>query len=182
MIVSHRYIPRLPGPLLALIVGSLLQHSFHFENVPTLGSTFGKFPQHLPAFHVPDFRKADLLALIHPAFTIALLGAIESLLSASSADHLSGTRHHANQELIGQGIANLLAPLFGGFAATGAIARTSANIANGGNSPLAGIVHAVFFFYSSFSCPFSQRRSASKPRGYSHHGCLFHERYRYRPS
>jgi SulP family sulfate permease len=82
--------------------------------------------------------------LVGPAFTIALLGAIESLLSAVVADGMAGTRHDSNQELIGQGIANILAPLFGGFAATGAIARTATNIRNGGSSPLAGIVHSVF--------------------------------------
>src|SRR5690606_5957680 len=78
-----------------------------------------------------------------PAFTIAMLGAIESLLSAVVADGMTGTRHHSNQELIGQGIANMVTPLFGGFAATGAIARTAANIRNGGSSPLAGVVHAL---------------------------------------
>ena len=84
-----------------------------------------------------------MITLIGPAFTIAMLGAIESLLSAVVADGMAGTRHDSNQELIGQGIANILAPLFGGFAATGAIARTATNIRNGGTSPLAGITHAV---------------------------------------
>jgi SulP family sulfate permease len=84
-----------------------------------------------------------VVTLIGPAFTIALLGAIESLLSAVVADGMSGTRHDSNQELIGQGIANILSPLFGGFAATGAIARTATNIRNGGTSPLAGLTHAV---------------------------------------
>ena len=84
-----------------------------------------------------------MVALIGPAFTIAMLGAIESLLSAVVADGMTGTRHDSNQELIGQGIANIVAPLFGGFAATGAIARTATNIRNGGTSPLAGIVHAA---------------------------------------
>ena len=79
-----------------------------------------------------------------PAFTIALLGAIESLLSAVVADGMAGTRHDSNQELIGQGIANIVAPLFGGFAATGAIARTATNIRNGATSPLAGMVHSLF--------------------------------------
>jgi SulP family sulfate permease len=87
---------------------------------------------------------ARVLSLVGPAFTIALLGAIESLLSAVVADGMAGTRHDSNQELIGQGIANIVAPLFGGFAATGAIARTATNIRNGATSPLAGIVHSVF--------------------------------------
>ena len=87
-------------------------------------------------------RSAQVLQLVGPAFAIALLGAIESLLTAVVADGMAGTRHDSNQELIGQGAANLLAPLFGGFAATGAIARTATNIRNGATSPLAGVVHA----------------------------------------
>ncbi len=92
---------------------------------------------------LPDITLARVLELAGPAFTIAMLGAIESLLSAVVADGMAGTRHDSNQELVGQGIANILAPLFGGFAATGAIARTATNIRNGGNSPLAGVVHAL---------------------------------------
>src|SRR5258707_15178800 len=83
------------------------------------------------------------LDLIGPAFAIALLGAIESLLSATAADGMAGTRHNSNQELIGQGLANIFSPFFGGFAATGAIARTATNIRNGGNSPIAAIVHSI---------------------------------------
>jgi SulP family sulfate permease len=92
---------------------------------------------------LPTVTPARIVELIGPAFTIAMLGAIESLLSAVVADGMAGTRHDANQELVGQGIANIVAPLFGGFAATGAIARTATNIRNGGNSPLAGVVHAA---------------------------------------
>ena len=86
----------------------------------------------------------DFLQLVGPAFAIALLGAIESLLTAVVADGMTGTRHDSNQELIGQGVANIVAPLFGGFAATGAIARTATNIRNGATSPVAGMVHALF--------------------------------------
>jgi SulP family sulfate permease len=93
---------------------------------------------------LPSLEPAQVLSLVGPAFTIALLGAIESLLSAVVADGMAGTRHDSNQELIGQGIANIIAPLFGGFAATGALARTATNIRNGATSPLAGIVHCVF--------------------------------------
>src|SRR5699024_12471037 len=107
------------------------------------GSTFGEIPRGLPAFQWPDLSMDRLVRLIAPAFAIAMLGAIESLLSAVVADGMAGTRHHSNQELIGQGAANILSPLFGGIAATGAIARTATNIRNGGNSPLAGIVHAL---------------------------------------
>ncbi|MBI5450091.1 MAG: STAS domain-containing protein [Gammaproteobacteria bacterium] len=134
---------RVPGPLVALVVATTLQALFHFDGVATIGSTFGGIPQGLPPFHWPEITAARVIELIGPAFTIAMLGAIESLLSAVVADGMAGTRHNSNQELIGQGIANIATPLFGGFAATGAIARTATNIRNGGNSPLAGIVHAL---------------------------------------
>lgn len=135
---------RLPGPLIALVVATLLQALVGFDQVRTIGTAFGGIPQGLPEFHWPQLSLGRMIDLINPAFTIAMLGAIESLLSAVVADSMAGTRHQANQELIGQGLANVLAPLFGGFAATGAIARTATNIKNGGNSPLAGVVHAVF--------------------------------------
>ena len=134
---------RVPGPLVALIVATSLQSIFHFEGVVTIGSAFGGIPQGLPSLHVPSVTVARLLELIGPAFTIAMLGAIESLLCAVVADGMGGTRHDSDQELIAQGVANIATPLFGGFAATGALARTATNIRNGGNSPLAGIVHAV---------------------------------------
>jgi SulP family sulfate permease len=134
---------RVPGPLVALLIATGLQAAFHFEGVATIGSAFGGIPRGLPTFHAPDISLARIFELIGPAFTIAMLGAIESLLSAVVADGMAGTRHDSNQELIGQGIANIAAPLFGGFAATGAIARTATNVRNGGNSPLSGIIHAA---------------------------------------
>ena len=134
---------RVPGPLSALIIATVLQAIFHFDGVATIGSAFGGIPKGLPSFQLPDISINRILELIGPAFTIAMLGAIESLLSAVVADGMAGTRHHSNRELIGQGLANIAAPLFGGFAATGAIARTATNIRNGGNSPLAGIVHSL---------------------------------------
>ena len=134
---------RVPGPLVALRVATALQVVFQFEGVRTIGSAFGGIPSGLPAFQWPDITAAKVIELIGPAFTIAMLGAIESLLSAVVADGMAGTRHDSNQELVGQGIANIAAPLFGGFAATGAIARTATNIRNGGTSPIAGIVHAL---------------------------------------
>ena len=143
LLLIPRFVKRIPAPLVAMVVATVLQSVFQFEGVATIGSAFGGIPQKLPEFSVPSFSFSDALHLIGPAFTIALLGAIESLLSAVVADGMGGTRHSSNQELIGQGIANIFAPLFGGFAATGAIARTAANIRNGGNSPLAGIVHAL---------------------------------------
>jgi SulP family sulfate permease len=117
---------------------------FNLTTVATIGTAFGGIPQVLPALHWPALTLTDVLQLVGPAFTIALLGAIESLLTAVVADGMVGTHHDSNQELIGQGAANILSPLFGGFAATGAIARTATNIRNGATSPLAGIVHAIF--------------------------------------
>ena len=126
-----------------MLVVTGLQAYFHFKGVATLGSAFGGIPRHLPDFKIPTITFDNAVDLIGPAFTIALLGAIESLLSATAADGMAGTRHNSNQELIGQGLANIVAPLFAGFAATGAIARTATNIRNGGNSPIAAIVHSV---------------------------------------
>lgn len=134
---------RIPSPLVAMLLATLLQWWFAFPGVATIGSEFGGLPQALPQFKVPELSVAQMLLLIGPAFTIAMLGAIESLLSAVVADGMAGTRHDSNQELIGQGIANIVSPLFGGFAATGAIARTATNIRSGGSNPLAGIVHSV---------------------------------------
>ena len=142
VILSPKFLKRVPGPLVAMVVAMVLQTIFHFQSVNTLGKAFGGIPRHLPHFAWPDFTLIHA-TLIWPAFTIALLGAIESLLSAAAADGMANTRHDSNQELIGQGLANIIAPLFGGFAATGAIARTATNIRNGGNSPLAAIVHAI---------------------------------------
>lgn len=134
---------RVPGPMLALLGATLLHASFQFEGVATIGSAFGGIPRGLPHLGLPAITGERVIELISPAFAIAMLGAIESLLSAVVADGMAGTRHDSNQELVGQGLANIVAPLLGGFAATGAIARTATNVRNGGNSPLAGIVHAV---------------------------------------
>lgn len=136
-------IKKVPGPLIALVVLTCLQGVFQFPTVATIGSAFGEIPRGLPSFQLPELTVARMVELIGPAFAIAMLGAIESLLSAVVADNMSNTRHNSNQELIGQGIANVLTPLFGGIAATGAIARTATSIRNGGNSPIAGVVHVV---------------------------------------
>lgn len=143
LIVSPRFLKRVPAPLVAMVVVTAIQALFRFDGVATIGSAFGGIPQTLPSLAMPDISYSDVVRLIGPAFTIALLGAIESLLSAVVADGMAGTRHDSNQELIGQGIANICSPLFGGFAATGAIARTATNIRNGATSPLAGITHSV---------------------------------------
>lgn len=137
------FLSRIPGPLAALVVVTLIQAVFHFDHVATIGSTFGEIPRGLPGFHWPEITLTRVVELIGPAFAIAMLGAIESLLSAVVADGMTNTRHDSNQELVGQGLANMVAPLFGGIAATGAIARTATNIRNGGTSPLAGIIHAL---------------------------------------
>ena len=134
---------RVPGPLVAMVVATLLQSTLHLPGVATIGSAFGGIPQGLPSFALPTLAVSEMLTLIGPAFTIAMLCAIESLLSAVVADGMAGTHHDSNQELIGQGLANIVIPMFGGFAATGAIARTATNIRNGASSPLAGIVHAT---------------------------------------
>ena len=126
-----------------MVVATVVQWYFNFDNVATIGTAFGGIPQSLPHFQMPSMTFSEVLKLIGPAFTIALLGAIESLLSAVVADGMTGTKHDSNQELVGQGIANIFSPLFGGFASTGAIARTATNIRNGGTSPLAGLVHVV---------------------------------------
>ncbi len=134
---------RVPGPVIALVAATAIQAVFAFPAVATIGSTFGAIPAGLPRFVLPDVSMDRLIALLPSAFTIAMLGAIESLLSAVVADGMAGTRHNSNQELIGQGLANIVAPFFGGIAATGAIARTATNVRNGATSPLAGIVHSL---------------------------------------
>ncbi len=143
LIASPKLVPRIPAPLVALVIATVAQAIFKFPSVATVGGAFGGIPQSLPSFQFPAISFVEVTKLIGPAFTIALLGAIESLLSAVVADSMSGTKHDSNQELIGQGIANIAAPLFGGFASTGAIARTATNIRNGATSPLAGIVHSI---------------------------------------
>ncbi len=144
MFLTPKISKKIPGSLIALICVTLLAKFFQFDQVATLGSTFGALPSKLPSLHLPEWSMSKLIELLGPAFTVALLGAIESLLSAQVADGIANTRHNSNQELIGQGIANIVAPLFGGFAATGAIARTATNVKNGGNSPLSSIVHSFF--------------------------------------
>ncbi|MBK9291660.1 MAG: STAS domain-containing protein [Bacteroidetes bacterium] len=133
---------KIPGTLIALLLTTAATAFFDLP-VETIGSRFGEIKASIPSpsFPVVDFETFRLL--LAPAFTIAMLGAIESLLSAMVADSATGGRHRSNTELIGQGIANVITPLFGGIPATGAIARTMTNIRNGGKTPVAGIVHAL---------------------------------------
>jgi len=137
-----RYIRRLPAPIVALVAATLAVHLFRIP-VETLGDRFGEISSSLPRPSLPSVDPAMIRDLIGPAFAIALLAGIESLLSAVVADGLLGTRHNSDMELIGQGVANIAAPLFGGIPATGGIARTATNIRNGGRTPIAGIAHAL---------------------------------------
>ncbi|HHD2737462.1 TPA: SulP family inorganic anion transporter [Clostridium perfringens] len=133
---------KIPGSLIALIVTTLVVFIFNLP-VATIGSQFGKISSNIPIPHIPNLNLNTLKALIGPAFTIALLGGIESLLSAVVSDGMIGDKHNSNAELIAQGIANMGSSLFGGIPATGAIARTAANVKNGGRTPISGIVHSI---------------------------------------
>ncbi|MBW8313577.1 MAG: sodium-independent anion transporter, partial [Hydrogenophaga sp.] len=134
---------RLPAPVVALVTLSLLAWALSMP-VETIGSRFGGIPQGVPAFELPDFSWETVRLLVTPTLTIAILGAIESLLCARVADQLSDTpKHDPNQELMAQGVANVVVPFFGGMPATGTIARTVTNIRSGAVSPVAGIVHSA---------------------------------------
>src|ERR1051326_279551 len=133
---------RVPGSIVAMVLGTALVSLFQIP-VETIGSRFVEIPRSLPHLQLPELSWANLQQLFQPAVTIALLAAIESLLSAVVADGMIDDRHDSNQELMAQGIANILSPLFGGIPATGAIARTATNIRSGARTPVAGIVHAL---------------------------------------
>lgn len=134
---------KVPASLVAVVAATALATWLGWNDVATIQSKFGGIPSGLPGFHFPPVSLTLLRDLMAPAFTIAALGGIESLLSATVADGMADTRHDSNQELIGQGLANICVPLIGGFAVTGAIARTAANIRSGARTPIAGIVHAL---------------------------------------
>jgi SulP family sulfate permease len=133
---------RIPGPFVALLATTALVHLLQLP-VETIGSRFGAIDAGLPRPSLPHVSFATVTALIGPAFTIALLAGIESLLSAVVSDGMIGGKHRSNMELVAQGVANLASPLFGGIPATGAIARTATNVKNGGRTPVAGLVHAL---------------------------------------
>jgi sulfate permease, SulP family len=133
---------RVPGPFIALIVCTLVVQLFDVP-VETIEQRFGGITTRLPAPVVPALTLSTVTSLVGPAFTIALLAAIESLLSAVVADGMIGSRHRSNMELVAQGVANIASPIFGGMPATGAIARTATNVKNGARTPVAGIVHAL---------------------------------------
>lgn len=137
-----RVTKRLPGPLVAIIVTTAIVQIFHLD-VRTIGSQFGEIPNVFPSPHLPNLNYDIFVQLIPSALTIALLAGIESLLSAVVADGMTGRRHRSNMELVAQGIANMISPIFNGIPATGAIARTATNIKNGGLTPVSGMVHAI---------------------------------------
>lgn len=141
ILIWQKYNKTIPGSIIAIVVCTAIVQLFHVD-APTIGSQFGAIPARLPRPALPTMDFQTIRHLFSPALTIALLAAIESLLSAVVADGMIGTRHKSNMELVGQGVANILSPMFGGIPATGAIARTATNIKNGGRTPVAGMVHA----------------------------------------
>lgn len=142
LIVCRSVSTRIPGPIVALVLATSAVYFFKLP-VETIGTKFGGIPGGLPHLQIPRFRVDLIHGLLGPAFTVAMLGAIESLMSAVVSDRMSNDRHNPNVELFGQGIANIFSPMFGGLPATGAIARTATNIRSGAQSPVAGIIHAL---------------------------------------
>src|ERR1700690_2945107 len=136
------FVKRVPGYIVALFLGTAVVVIFKLP-VATIGTRFGGIPSGFPTLKIPHFRVDLLRPLVSPAVTIAMLGAIESLMSAVVSDRMSGDKHNSNVELVGQGVANILSPLFGGLPATGAIARTATNIRSGAKTPVAGMIHAL---------------------------------------
>ncbi|MDR3078347.1 MAG: STAS domain-containing protein, partial [Planctomycetota bacterium] len=141
ILIGWKLFPRVPGSLIAIILATAAVHVFSLP-VDTIGTRFSDLPANF-SLSWPGVDFARISEYLHPAFTIAMLGAIESLLSAVVADGMIGDEHHSNTELIAQGVANLVTPLFGGIPATGAIARTVTNVKSGGATPVAGVVHAL---------------------------------------
>ncbi len=142
LIICRGVSARIPGPIVALILATAAVYFFKLP-VETIGTRFGGIPSGLPHLQIPKFRTDLIHGLLGPAFTVAMLGAIESLMSAVVADRMSNDRHNPNVELMAQGVANVFSPMFGGLPATGAIARTATNIRSGAQSPVAGMIHAL---------------------------------------
>ncbi|WP_308634486.1 SulP family inorganic anion transporter [Paenibacillus silvisoli] len=143
MLIMPKLLPKVPSSLLGLIVSTIVSVLFFQGKVTTIESAYEAIPSSLPMFTFPSISFQTAMELLQPALVIAMLGGIESLLSAVVADGMTGSRHNSNRELIGQGIANIAAPLFGGIPATGAIARTATNIKSGAASPLSGMIHGI---------------------------------------
>jgi len=153
LILCRALSPRIPGPIVALILATAAVYFFKLP-VETIGTRFGGIPGGLPHLQIPGFRFDLMHGLLGPAFTVAMLGAIESLMSAVVSDRMSSDRHNPNVELMGQGVANIFSPMFGGLPATGAIARTATNIRSGAQSPVAGMIHALtLLFILLFAAP-----------------------------
>src|SRR6202008_3850185 len=142
IIVFIRFVKLYPCYIVAIFIGTAAVVCFKLP-VETIGSRFGGIPSGLPTLKVPHFRLDLIRPLISPAITVAMLGAIESLMSAVVSDRMSNDKHNPNVELIGQGVANILSPLFGGLPATGAIARTATHVRSGARTPVAGMIHAL---------------------------------------
>ncbi|WP_107839757.1 SulP family inorganic anion transporter [Metasolibacillus meyeri] len=144
ILVTPKIFLKVPGSLAGIIISTIVAILFFSGQVPTIGSAYGAIPNALPQFQMPEITWVRIERLIGPAFVIAMLGGIESLLSAVVADGMTKTRHNSNKELVGQGIANIVTPLFGGIPATGAIARTATNIKSGATSSMSGVIHGIF--------------------------------------
>ena len=142
LILLPRLTRRVPSSIVAVLACTAVSAFFHLP-VETIGTRFGGIPRGFPPFAIPDFHAEHILPLIPAAFTVAMLAALESMLSAVVADGMTGDRHNSNVELVAQGVANLVSPLFGGIPATGAIARTATNIRAGARSPVSGMIHAL---------------------------------------
>src|SRR5450755_2986698 len=142
ILITTKLVKRLPGYIVALVLGTIAVVLLKLP-VETIGTRFGGIPSGPPHLHIPQFHWNMVHGLISPAITIAMLGAIESLMSAVVLDRMSGGKHNPNVELIAQGVANLASPLFGGLPATGAIARTATNVRSGAKTPVAGLIHAL---------------------------------------
>jgi SulP family sulfate permease len=142
LLLLPRLTRRVPSSIVAVLACTAVSAFFHLP-VETIGTRFGGIPRGFPPFAIPDFHAEHILPLIPAAFTVAMLAALESMLSAVVADGMTGDRHNSNVELVAQGVANLVSPLFGGIPATGAIARTATNIRAGARSPVSGIIHAL---------------------------------------
>ncbi len=156
VVLFMRYARRIPGSIVALVIGTIAVAGFSLP-VETIGTRFGGIPSGPPTFALPEFSTDMIVPLFPSALSVALLGAIESLMSAVVADRMSGDKHYPNVELVGQGIANIVVPFFGGLPATGAIARTATNIRSGARTPVAGMVHAITLLaVLCFAAPLAQ--------------------------
>ncbi|MFJ7828081.1 SulP family inorganic anion transporter [Psychrobacillus sp. NPDC096623] len=144
IIATPKVLPKVPGPIIGLVTSTIAASLLFNGEVATIGSAYGGITSSLPILQFPEITWERVERLIAPAFAIAVLGGIESLLSAVVADSMTGTKHNSNKELVGQGLANIITPMFGGIPATGAIARTATNIRSGATSRMSGVIHGLF--------------------------------------